>query len=64
MKLRALAAKKICAEETQLKDRAYEAGRLMGYLEVISLPQQNAVGLGIRLADLRLDAIDPERDLL
>lgn len=38
--------------------------RLLAFHEVISLLQQQAVAFGIPFADLGLDRIDPERDLL
>jgi hypothetical protein len=45
-------------------DRAFEAGRLTAFYEVISTMQQNAEGLGIPLAVLRLDDVVPDRDLV
>ena len=40
-----------------------ESGRLIAFYEVISLLQQEAEGFGIALRELRLDDIDPDRDL-
>lgn len=45
-------------------ERAFESGRVTAYYEVISLMQQQAVAFGIELADLALDDLDPDRDLL
>jgi hypothetical protein len=42
----------------------YERGRQMTYGEVVSLMQQQAVAFQIPLEKLRLDGIDPEKDLL
>jgi hypothetical protein len=39
-------------------------GRLLAFNEVISIMQQNASGLGISLEELRLQDIDPDRDLV
>ncbi|MDB5113066.1 MAG: hypothetical protein JWL78_136 [Chloroflexi bacterium] len=45
-------------------DEEFEAGRLMGLHEVVSLMQQQADAFGLPRDVLRLEAIDPERDLL
>lgn len=45
------------------EDRSFQSGRVMAFNEVISMMQQQAQGLGIPLADLRLDDIVPDRDL-
>ncbi len=45
-------------------EREFRSGRVMAFNEVISIMQQQAEGLGIPLADLRLDDIVPDRDLL
>lgn len=42
----------------------FAAGQLMAFNEVISIMQQQADGLGIPLKDLRLDGVEPDRDLL
>ena len=39
-------------------------GRLLAFNEVISIMQQNASGLGISLEELRLQDVDPDRDLV
>jgi len=44
--------------------RTFNNGRLLAFHRVVSLMQQQALGLGISLADLRLDDIDPDRDLM
>ncbi len=46
------------------KDKEYTLGRLMAFHEVISLMQQQAEAFGIPLAQLGLEDIHPERDLL
>lgn len=43
---------------------AFETGYLMGFHRVISLMQQQAEAFNIPLTDLRLDGLDPYRDLL
>jgi hypothetical protein len=45
-------------------DRVFKSGRLMAFHHIVSLMQQQADGLGIPRADLRLDDIEPDRDLL
>jgi hypothetical protein len=44
-------------------EREFQSGRLLAFNEVISIMQQHAEGMDIPLADLRLDEIDPDRDL-
>jgi hypothetical protein len=39
-------------------------GRLLAFNEVISIMQQNASGLGISFEELRLQDVDPDRDLV
>lgn len=46
------------------EQRAYEQGRVMAYIEVINLMKETALNFGISLSSLRLDDIQPERDLL
>ena len=43
--------------------RMFESGRVLAFNEVISVLQQTAEGFDIPLAELRLDDIDPDRDL-
>lgn len=45
---------------------AYEFhnGRVMAYYEVITLMQQQAEGFDIPLEELRLEDVDPDRDLI
>jgi hypothetical protein len=45
-------------------EREFESGRVIGFNEVISIMQQQAEGFGIPLADLRLEDIEPDRDLV
>jgi hypothetical protein len=64
VKLRALDAR-IARDAAPIgsDDRAFHAGRVMAFSEIISLMQQQAEGLGIPLTELRLDDIVPDRDL-
>jgi hypothetical protein len=43
---------------------AFVEGRAQGYYEVISLMHHQAETFGIPLADLALEDLDPERDLI
>ena len=65
IKEKALDAKK-SANETVVTDgdRGFSLGRLMAFHEVVSLMQQQAGAFGISLAEIGLDDIDPEKDLL
>jgi hypothetical protein len=45
-------------------DRLFHAGEVLSYYAVISLIQQQAQGFDIPLEELRLDGLDPDRDLL
>lgn len=45
-------------------EKAYRGGYLMAFYHVISLMQDQALGFGIDLKDLKLESIDPDRDLL
>jgi hypothetical protein len=44
-------------------DRTFQSGRVIAFNEVISIMQQQAEGFDIPLSDLRLEDIDPDRDL-
>jgi hypothetical protein len=44
-------------------EREFHSGRVLAFNEVISIMQQQAEGLGLPLADLRLEDIIPDRDL-
>jgi RHS repeat-associated protein len=44
-------------------EREFHSGSVVAFNEVISIMQQQAEGLGIPLSDLRLDDIEPDRDL-
>lgn len=39
-------------------------GYVMGFHRIVSLMQQQALAFGIDLKDLRLDEIEPDRDLV
>jgi hypothetical protein len=45
------------------QERAFESGRLLAFYEVISTMRNRAEVFGIPLSDLRLDDIEPDRDL-
>ncbi len=45
------------------EERTFNNGRLLAFHRVISLMQQQALGLGLPLSDLRLEDIVPDRDL-
>jgi hypothetical protein len=45
-------------------EREFDSGRLMAFNEVISIMQQQAEGFEIPLSDLRLNDIEPDRDLI
>lgn len=60
----ALAARDERDEAAAGEDRAYATGRLMALHEVVSLMQQQADAFGLSHRDLRLDDVEPERDLL
>lgn len=65
VKERALEAKadKMKASEDG-SNHDYAAGRLMAFNEIVSILQQQADGFGIPLEELRLDGVDPDRDLI
>jgi hypothetical protein len=65
LKLRALEAReeRDAAPEGSA-DRTFHSGRLMAFNEVVSIIRQQAEGLGIPLADLRLKDVEPDRDLV
>lgn len=52
------------ADSASGADREFALGRLMAMHEVISLMQQQADAFGLAIADVGLDGINPERDLL
>ncbi|MHB0915157.1 MAG: hypothetical protein ACYC4M_05655 [Thermoleophilia bacterium] len=65
IKLRALEAKHERDDAPDESDtKSYHAGRIMAFNEIISMMQQQAEGFGIPFSDLRLDDIDPDKDLL
>jgi hypothetical protein len=64
IKERALEARRQRDESPQgSSERDFHSGRVLAFNEVISIMQQQAEGLGIPLSDLRLDDIEPDRDL-
>ena len=52
------------AENMEGEDRIFNRGIVFGYHAVLSLMQQEAAAFGIELEELRLDDINPDRDLL
>ena len=65
IKHRALGAKaERDASRVGSEEYSLNMGRVIAFNEVISIMQQNASGLGISLDDLRLQDIDPDRDLV
>ena len=64
---------KTCALETK-DERAreqegsaryhFQCGRLLAFIEIISILQQQAEGFDINLQDLNLGDIDPDKDLI
>lgn len=63
LRARALAAK-VDRNRASGEQRLFEQGRLFAYLETISLLQQELDAFGIERAEMQLDGIEPERDLL
>jgi len=45
-------------------DQPFSLGRSSAYYEVISLMHQQAIAFGLPLAEVGLQGIDPDRDLL
>jgi hypothetical protein len=64
IKEEALAAKRSKDAASGSDAYGYELGRLAAWHEVVSLMQQQAVAFGLETADVSLDDISPERDLL
>jgi hypothetical protein len=52
------------AADPASRERAFCEGHLQAFLEVISLMQQLAEDFDIPASDLRVDDIDPYRDLI
>jgi len=65
VKARALEAKEERTTEPQgSPGYDFQCGRLVAFNEIISIFQQQAEGFGINLAELSLDDIVPDRDLI
>jgi hypothetical protein len=60
----ALLAKKELEENRGTHSEGYYTGRLIAWHTVISIMQQQALGFNIPFADLRLDDVVPERDII
>jgi len=45
------------------EEQAFKSGRLLAFYEIISTMRNRAEGFCIPLSDLRLDDIEPDRDL-
>lgn len=64
LKERALEARHQCdKEQPGSGEQDFQSGRLLAFNEVISIMQQQAIGFGIPWEDIRLDDIEPDRDL-
>jgi hypothetical protein len=46
------------------ESRVFEEGRLLAFNEVVSILLQHAEGLDLPLAELGLDDLEPDRDLI
>lgn len=64
LKEEALGIRKKRDSEVTKIGKAFESGRLLAYYEVITTMQQQALGFGLPLSDLRLDDINPDKELL
>jgi hypothetical protein len=64
MKEKALQARETMRSSKGSSQYDYDSGYLMAYHEVISLFQEQATVFGISLEKLRLEDIDPEKDLI
>ena len=64
IKLRALEARRMRDSTANPAERDCQSARLLAFNEVISIMQQQAIGLGIPLSDLQLEDIEPDRDLI
>ena len=62
IKERALEARRQ-RDESPADGFEFHAGRVLAFNEMISIMKQQAEGFGIPLSDLRLDDIEPDRDL-
>lgn len=64
IKERALEARRQRDESREgSSEREFNSGRVLAFNEVISIMQQQAEALGIPWSDLRLDDVEPDRDL-
>jgi hypothetical protein len=59
---RALSRERDSAPEGS-EDRAFKSGRLLAFYEVLSMMQNRAESFGLALSALRLEDVDPDRDL-
>jgi hypothetical protein len=64
LRAQAMEAKQSLAAARSSDREVFEAGRLTGYYEVLSLLISQATAFQLSLADLRLEGLDPDRDLL
>jgi hypothetical protein len=60
----ALSAKQELDQHRDAADKDYYIGQLIAWHTVISVMQQQASSFNIPLAEIKLDGIEPERDLL
>lgn len=60
----ALSAKRELDERRDTADKDYYIGQLIAWHTVVSIMQQQATSFEIPLAEIKLEGIEPERDLL
>jgi hypothetical protein len=60
----ALEAKQALRAAKGTADEAFQAGRLMAYYEVLSLLVSQARTFELPIADLHIEGLEPDRDLL
>lgn len=60
----ALSAKQEFEKSRGTTDEGYCSGLLMAWHTVISIMQQQAAGFDIPMSEIKLDGINPERDLI
>jgi hypothetical protein len=51
-------------KKSEIQKSSFESGYLMAFSYIIGLMQQQAEAFGIPLEELRLEDIDPDKDLL
>jgi hypothetical protein len=64
LRAEALSARQTCRAAKGTDDEAFQSGRVMAYHEVLSLLISQAQSFGVPIADLNLDGLNPDHDLL